>query len=195
MLAMMEFWIRDIGIDGFQCRSADMVPVDFWEIARNELDNIKPVILISESRLPKHLLHAFDLGTSGIWKELCSTSSMVSASASVIYDSLQAEAGLFSEGSLHVRFYAQDGDNNDFILPQARKEKPRFYCSACQASRLYSATIRKGITKNSSMIFLRNVLPCGENIRHCGMQAFVIFQIQTRLKSFRLFVIQEMIPS
>ena len=31
MKEMLVWWVRDIGIDGFRCDVAELVPTDFWE--------------------------------------------------------------------------------------------------------------------------------------------------------------------
>jgi glycosidase len=49
LLAVMEYWIKTADIDGFRCVDARMVPEDFWEIARTQLDHLKPVMLVSDS--------------------------------------------------------------------------------------------------------------------------------------------------
>lgn len=48
MIDAMKFWVTDANIDGFRCDVAGMVPVAFWERARTELDDIKPVFMLAE---------------------------------------------------------------------------------------------------------------------------------------------------
>lgn len=42
MIEAMNFWVRDVGVDGFRCDAVSMVPKDFWQKAINELEAIKP---------------------------------------------------------------------------------------------------------------------------------------------------------
>ncbi len=56
----LNFWVRDIGIDGFRCDVAGEVPTDFWEEARAELNEIKPVFMLAEASKPELLRKAFD---------------------------------------------------------------------------------------------------------------------------------------
>ncbi|RYE86848.1 MAG: alpha-amylase, partial [Oxalobacteraceae bacterium] len=58
MLQAMAFWVRDVGVDGFRCDVASLVPTDFWVRARRELDAIKPMFMLAEG-------DAVDLHTSG----------------------------------------------------------------------------------------------------------------------------------
>lgn len=48
MIDAMSFWIKDMDIDGFRCDYAQGVSSDFWERAREELDNIKPIYMVAE---------------------------------------------------------------------------------------------------------------------------------------------------
>jgi len=61
MLEALEFWVRDFDIDGYRCDVAGMVPTDFWENARVELDKIKPVFMLAEDGEPELLHKAFDM--------------------------------------------------------------------------------------------------------------------------------------
>jgi glycosidase len=115
MIAVMKFWVQEIGIDGFQCRSAELIPTDFWDVARNELDKIKPVLMISESMLPEHHIKAFDLTCS--WNMNNTLANIVSGTvpASIINDSMNAEFLKFPKGSLHLRFKIMRDENIEDI--------------------------------------------------------------------------------
>jgi glycosidase len=61
MLDAMRYWILEAGIDGYRCDVAGMVPVDFWDNVRVELDKIKPVFMLAEAEEPLHHIRAFDM--------------------------------------------------------------------------------------------------------------------------------------
>lgn len=61
MLDAMKFWVKDAGIDGFRCDVAFLVPVDFWDNARAELDKIKPVFMLAEATEKELTDKAFDM--------------------------------------------------------------------------------------------------------------------------------------
>ncbi|UAY51103.1 alpha-amylase family glycosyl hydrolase [Ferruginibacter albus] len=42
MIDAMKFWLTECNIDGYRCDMAHLVPLDFWEAARTEIDTIKP---------------------------------------------------------------------------------------------------------------------------------------------------------
>lgn len=60
MIDAMSFWVRDVGVDGFRCDSAEFVPVDFWVDARNALRKIKPIFMLAEGNNPQLVKYAFD---------------------------------------------------------------------------------------------------------------------------------------
>lgn len=61
MIDEMKFWIHEADIDGFRCDVADLVPVDFWNQARGELNKLKNVFMLAEAENPAHHLRAFDM--------------------------------------------------------------------------------------------------------------------------------------
>jgi len=61
MVESMKFWIKEADIDGFRCDVAFMVPTDFWEKARLELESIKPMIMLAEAWQPELVKSAFDI--------------------------------------------------------------------------------------------------------------------------------------
>ncbi len=61
MTDAMKFWVREFDIDGFRCDVAAMIPTDFWNNVRHELDKIKPVFMLAEADKPDLHEHAFDL--------------------------------------------------------------------------------------------------------------------------------------
>jgi len=61
MLGALKFWVEEINIDGYRCDVAGMVPTEFWNLARKELDEIKPVFMLAEWEDPKLQEYAFDM--------------------------------------------------------------------------------------------------------------------------------------
>lgn len=61
MIKAMKFWVSDYDIDGFRCDMAGLVPTDFWETARTELQTIKPLFMLAENEdQPQLCTIAFD---------------------------------------------------------------------------------------------------------------------------------------
>lgn len=62
MIDCMKYWVEEFDVDGFRCDFASGVPVDFWETARKELEQIKPLYMLAEDDKSQDLLNsAFDL--------------------------------------------------------------------------------------------------------------------------------------
>ena len=59
MIATMEYWVRDLGVDGFRCDAAELVPLDFWVQARDALWKVKPVLMLAEGVKPELMEYAF----------------------------------------------------------------------------------------------------------------------------------------
>ncbi len=61
MIDALKFWVIEADIDGYRCDVASMVPTEFWDQARKELDEIKPVFMLAEADKPDHHTNAFDM--------------------------------------------------------------------------------------------------------------------------------------
>ncbi|MFT3936553.1 MAG: alpha-amylase family glycosyl hydrolase [Chitinophagaceae bacterium] len=48
MISSMQFWIDECDIDGFRCDMAMLVPLDFWKMARKQLDSVKKLFWLAE---------------------------------------------------------------------------------------------------------------------------------------------------
>ena len=60
MADSMAFWVREGGVDGFRADAAGLVPLEFWEQTRIELDAIKPVFMLAEWESRDLHFKAFD---------------------------------------------------------------------------------------------------------------------------------------
>lgn len=60
MIDAMLYHIKEFDLDGFRCDVAGMVPSDFWENVRTELQSVKPVFMLAESEEPALLEISFD---------------------------------------------------------------------------------------------------------------------------------------
>ena len=69
MADAMAHWVREADVDGFRCDVAGYVPVDFWEAARAQLEQIKPVFLLAEWENRDLHVGAFDATYAWSWNE------------------------------------------------------------------------------------------------------------------------------
>ena len=62
MFDAMKYWVEELDVDGFLCDEAGKIPCNFWNEARTELDELKPVFMIAEDEDHSCLLaNAFDM--------------------------------------------------------------------------------------------------------------------------------------
>jgi len=110
MIDMLKYWIREFDLDGFRCDVALMVPTDFWEEARVEVDKIKPnTIWLAEAEKPDLLVKAFDLDYS--WNVHSTLTEVLQGTkpASAIRDVWERQQREFPHGAIRMRF----SDNHD----------------------------------------------------------------------------------
>jgi alpha-amylase len=66
LIDAMKFWVEVCDIDGFRCDMAHLIPLDFWRIARMELDAIKPLFWLAETETI--IYHqSFDVSYTWTW--------------------------------------------------------------------------------------------------------------------------------
>jgi cyclomaltodextrinase len=120
MIKMMKWWVKDVGIDGFRCDVAELVPTDFWNEARRKLNKIKPVMMLSEGSAPEHHLKAFDVTYS--WNIYDAIEPLVKGKRPValIDQILKREHQHFPTGSLRMRF-TTNHDKNPWDAPAVLK--------------------------------------------------------------------------
>jgi cyclomaltodextrinase len=120
MIAMMRWWVKDVGIDGFRCDVAELVPTDFWNEARGKLNTIKPVMMLSEGSAPEQHLKAFDVTYS--WNMYDAIEPLVKGKRPValIDQILRREHQQFPAGSLRMRF-TTNHDKNPWDAPAVLK--------------------------------------------------------------------------
>jgi cyclomaltodextrinase len=110
MIDMLKFWVKDFDLDGFRCDVAYMVPTDFWEQARVELEKVKPdIMMLAEASKPELLLKAFDMDYSWPLHATLNKVMLEGAPASDLKASWEESVKQFPRGSLHLRI----SDNHD----------------------------------------------------------------------------------
>ncbi len=119
MIKMLKHWVNPatFDIDGFRCDVASMVPTDFWEEARVELEKVKPdIMMLAEASKPELLLKAFDVDYSWPLHGTLNNVMLNGAPASELRRSWEESLRQFPQGSLHLRI----SDNHDEARAVAR---------------------------------------------------------------------------
>lgn len=117
MINMLKHWVKDFDVDGFRCDVAYMVPTDFWEQARTELEKVKPdILMLAEATKPELLLKAFDIDYSWPLHAALNKVMLEGAPVTELRASWEESAKQFPRGSLHLRI----SDNHDEARSVAR---------------------------------------------------------------------------
>ena len=123
MIDMMCWWVREVGIDGYRCDVAELVPTSFWNEARWRLNRIKPVMMLSEGTIPEHHMSAFDITYAwNIYDQLLPILSG-KRPATTLDQLLRNEYLQFPTGALRLRF-ATNHDKNAWDAPAILKFGP-----------------------------------------------------------------------
>ncbi|MEM7298090.1 MAG: alpha-amylase family glycosyl hydrolase, partial [Bacteroidota bacterium] len=61
MIEELKWWVTEMDIDGFRCDVAGFVPMDFWNVAKDSLDQIKDLFMLAEWDEPKMHDDAFHM--------------------------------------------------------------------------------------------------------------------------------------
>lgn len=112
MTDALKFWVTETGIDGFRCDVAEMVPLEFWNQARLELNKIKPVFLLAEGEAPELHNRAFDMTYS--WQMFYKFLDVAKGrrKATVIDSMLAREKYLYPITAMRMRFTSNHDENS-----------------------------------------------------------------------------------
>jgi glycosidase len=105
MIDMLKAWVKNFDLDGFRCDVALMIPTDFWDQARAEVDQIKHnTIWLAEAEKPDLLVKAFDLDYS--WNLHGTLTEVLQGSkpASRIREIWEQQQAQFPRGAIRMRF-------------------------------------------------------------------------------------------
>lgn len=112
MISAMQFWLKETGIDGFRCDMANLVPVDFWEQARCELDKTKPVFMLAEAEQREMLNEAFDAIYNWNFLHLMNGMAQNQRSVADLDAILHFEIEEFPVGSYQLLFTSNHDENS-----------------------------------------------------------------------------------
>ena len=103
MTDAMRFWVEDVGIDGYRCDVAELVPMDFWEDAITELRSIKPVMMLAEGADPE--LHGAGFDVTYSWNTYHTLKRIWDgAPADTLFAVLAEEQAALPPGAERLRF-------------------------------------------------------------------------------------------
>jgi glycosidase len=113
MIAEMAFWVREMNVDGFRCDVAYLVPVDFWNLARQQLEAIKPVFMLAEAEHPELHEHAFNAGYGWSFHHMKNSIARGDQSVSALDTYFfEQNRGDFPEGIYKINFITNHDENS-----------------------------------------------------------------------------------
>ena len=113
MADALKFWITEADIDGYRCDVAGMVPTDFWERARIEMDEIKPVFMLAEDEDNPDLLNkAFDMNYGWTLHKLLNKIAQGENNANDIWDNLAWNNSKFPQDAYRMYFTSNHDENS-----------------------------------------------------------------------------------
>lgn len=111
MAGALKFWIEEANIDGYRCDVAGMVPTEFWEFVRPQLDEIKSVFMLAEWDDP--VLHEKSFNMSYAWNmyKIFNRIYAKENDASEIWKELKKEKEIFPDDAYLMRFTSNHDEN------------------------------------------------------------------------------------
>ena len=112
MTEALKFWVHEYDIDGFRCDVAGMMPTEFWNQARAELDEIKPVFMLAEWETPEMHEKAFDMTYS--WGDYDIFNSIVKKekNAADLFEFYENEKLAYPKNAFRMRFTSNHDKNS-----------------------------------------------------------------------------------
>lgn len=108
----LKYWVS-VGVDGFRCDVAPLVPIDFWQRAREEVKEIKEdIVWVSESVHPRFVKEVRNSGFS------CSSDSEIYEAFDIAYDYDTYEfLELYLHGKCTLKEYIEKKRAQEYIYP------------------------------------------------------------------------------
>jgi glycosidase len=111
MTDALKFWVQEYNIDGFRCDVAGMVPTEFWNQARAELDQIKPVFMLAEWETPEMHEEAFDMTYSWDLYKIFNSIAKKEKNVEDVVKYFAVEKSLYPKNAFRMRFTSNHDEN------------------------------------------------------------------------------------
>lgn len=107
----MEYWVREVGIDGYRADVAGYVPLDFWEAERARLEKIRPVFMLAEWKSSELMRRAFDAVYSWDWHVTIKQIAKGEADATALYGYYAENESAWPKEAMRLT-YIENHDSN-----------------------------------------------------------------------------------
>lgn len=112
MAGALEYWVKEFDIDGYRCDVASMVPTEFWDMARERLDRIKPVFMLAEAQEPELHEKAFDMTYDWDMHHLLNEVAKGNLPADSINGLILGKMKLYPENAFRMQFTTNHDENS-----------------------------------------------------------------------------------
>ena len=113
MIADMQYWLKDEGIDGFRCDVAGSVPTDFWEEAIPQLRKTKDIFMLAEAWEPELFKKdLFDMGYAWDGHHLMNHIAQGKKKASDYYKYLDERNAKYEADDILMNFITNHDENS-----------------------------------------------------------------------------------
>jgi len=112
MTEALKFWVKEADVDGYRCDVAGMVPIEFWDNVRVELDNIKKVFMLAEDEGPIMHKKAFDMTYGWHFHHLMNDIAKGKKNASSLDEYIAKDMSKFQEDDYRMLFTTNHDENS-----------------------------------------------------------------------------------
>lgn len=117
MLKAMAYWVKEIGVDGYRCDAAGLVPNAFWQRASQKLNKIKPVFMLAEWEGPQFYDHGFDATYAWGWWDTMHKIAQGHAKADSLHSYYAWNHGYYPDRAMRL-MYVSNHDVNSWESTQ-----------------------------------------------------------------------------
>ncbi len=112
MTDAMKYWVKEVNVDGYRCDAAGLVPLDFWNTVRKELDAIKPVFMLAEWEGRDFHAEAFDMTYAWAWNDAVHKICTGKANVNALYAYYSWNQGFYPENIFRMTFVSNHDKNS-----------------------------------------------------------------------------------
>jgi glycosidase len=143
MIDAMKFWV-DMGVDGFRVDHPHNTPKEFWERARTELSQIKPVLMLAEHEEPGYFMEkGFDMNYAWELHHLMNSVAQGKDSANAIMKYFEREQAVYPQNVYRLMFLTNHDENSwagtiDSLMGEAQQVFATLIFTAHSVPLIYS---------------------------------------------------------
>jgi glycosidase len=143
MIEAMSFWVK-MGVDGFRVDHPHNTPKEFWERARTELYQIKPVFMLAEHEGPANFMEkGFDMNYAWEMHHLMKRVAQGKDSSDAISKYFEREWAVYPQNVYRLMFLTNHDENSwagtiDTLFPASQKTFATLIFTAAGMPLLYS---------------------------------------------------------